>query len=430
MMLRGVSILLVIFYGVGWCYSENTLTDYIHRIKMRPGMPIEPIPKQVLQEKLNYSENDSQRSPFLPVLQDPQANAGISKSKKLRPTLASDLVQINYAKANEIAHLLQDKNSLLLSKRGSLTVDARTNMLWIKDSSRRIQKIKEVVEQLDIPVKQVQIEARIVNVTKEAILDLGIRFGISNPSNLSGTLNGANQLLQGVAALADRLNMDFGAPVPNPASIGIALAKLGDGILLDLELSALESEDKAEIVANPRLVAANQQAAVIESGEEIPYQEATLSGATAGAFKKAVLSLKVTPQITPDNRLLMEIEINQDSPSGRLINGVPAINTKAIHTVVLVNNGQTLVLGGIYKQDKNNTVKRVPFLGNLPIIGALFRNLHRKVKNEELLIFITPRIITNNLSIAAIQGEAENKNFDKARDVNDYSKIVHNEVID
>ncbi len=324
--------------------------------------------------------------------------------------LRSELLPLNFAKAADIATLLKDKNTSLLSKRGSVSVDARTNTIWIQDTGEQIERIRELVKQLEIPVKQVQIEARIVNVTREAIRDLGVRFGISRPPHLSGTLEGANQLAAGVPPaevipLADRLNVDLAAPVANPASIGIALAKLGDDILLDLELSALESEDKADIIASPRLMTTNQQAAMIESGEEIPYQEATSSGATAVAFKKAVLSLKVTPQITPDNKILMDLQINQDSPSGRLVNGVPAILTKQIQTSVLVNNGQTVVLGGIYRQDKNNTINRVPFLGELPGLGALFRNKHSRIRNEELLIFITPRIITDNLAILAVKGQ-------------------------
>lgn len=326
--------------------------------------------------------------------------------------LRSQLIQINYAKAADIAVLLKDKNNSLLSKRGTLSVDARTNTIWIQDTGAQIEEIRELVKQLDIPVKQVLIEARIVNVTKDFARDLGIRFGISRPTHLSGTLSGANQLAQNVAPadvvpLSDRLNVDLAAtPVSaSPASVGIALAKLGDGILLDLELSALESEGRGEVISSPRLITTNQQSAVIESGEEIPYQEATSSGATAVAFKKAVLSLKVTPQITPDNKIMMDLQINQDTPSPQTFNGVPAILTKEIQTNVLVNNGQTIVLGGIYKQDKNNSINRVPFLGNLPVVGVLFRNQSTEIKNEELLIFITPRIITNTLSITTVEGK-------------------------
>ena len=212
-------------------------------------------------------------------------------------------------------------------------------------------------------------------------------------------MTGASGLANGSTTasipISDRLNVDLGA-MPfeaNPASIGIALAKLGDHVLLDLELSALESEGRAEIIASPRLMTTNQQAAVIESGEDIPYQEATLSGATAVSFKKAVLSLKVIPQITPDHQLLMDLQIKQDSDSGRRVHGVPILLTKSIETRVLVKNGQTFVLGGIYKQDKNDAIVRVPFLGSIPVIGQLFSRKQIRKRHEELFIFITPKIV-------------------------------------
>ncbi len=333
----------------------------------------------------------------------------LQTAKKLAP-VRSELLQINYAKAAEVAIMLKDKTNSLLSERGTLSVDTRTNTIWLQDTAGQIEEIRELVKQLDVPVKQVVIEARIVNMTKNCAEDIGVRFGVSKPTHLSGTLQGANELAKGTAPadvpLLERLNLDLAAlpTAGTPASIGIALAKLGSGVLLDLELSALESEGRAEIVASPRLMTTNQQAAVIESGEDIPYQQSTSSGATAVAFKKAVLSLKVTPQITPDGKLLMDLKINQDSDSGQRVQGVPIILTKSIETNVLVNNGQTIVLGGIYQQDRNNTVTRVPFLGRIPLVGVLFRRSQVNTRNEELLIFITPRIITNNLSITAIEG--------------------------
>lgn len=328
-------------------------------------------------------------------------------AQKLTP-LQSDVLQINYANALDIGNMLKDKSSLLLSERGTVSADPRTNTIWLQDTVDQIKEIKKYVKQLDVPVKQVVIEARIVNMTKDCSEDIGVRWGISKSSYLSGTLAGANGFSQGVAAsdlpISDRLNVDLSA-LPfdaNPASIGIALAKLGDNVLLDLELSALESEGRAEIVASPRLMTTNQMPAVIESGEDIPYQESSLSGATTVAFKKAVLSLRVTPQITPDSQLLMNLLINQNSDSGRRVQGVPIVLTKSIETSVLVNNGQTIVLGGIYKHDKNNTIMRVPFLGTLPIVGHLFSRKQVRKRNEELLIFITPRIITNSLKAPKI----------------------------
>ena len=340
------------------------------------------------------------------------------QSKELAP-LRSELIQVNYAKAADLAELIKDKNNSLMSKRGTLSVDVRTNTIWLQDTDLHIEEIENLVKKLDVPVKQVLIESRIVIVNKDFEQDIGIRFGVTRPTHLSGTLEGANAMqhvgdagtLDTPAAnvpLADRLNVDLAAAplLGNPASIGIALAKLGEGILLDLELSALESEGQAEIISSPRLITADQQEATIESGEEIPYQESTSSGATSVAFKKAVLSLNVTPQITPDDRLILKIKVNQDSrgePTG-VFGAPPAIDTKSIETNVLVDNGQTIVLGGIYKQEKNNLVNRVPFLGKLPVVGVLFRQKQNIVKHEELLIFITPKIIRNSLNITDVKG--------------------------
>lgn len=314
-----------------------------------------------------------------------------------------ELLQINYAKAIDLANLLKDKNSAFVSPRGQIGVDNRTNTLWIQDTNSQLKKIREIIRQFDIPAKQVLIEARIVNVTKDFARDLGIKFGVSNRvvSNVKGVNQSTdNSNLNDASSLTHRLNFDLLAtPIAaTPASLGVAFAKLGGGILLDLELSALESEGRGEIISSPKLITTNQQTAIIEAGEEIPYQESTSSGATSVVFKKAVLSLKVTPQIAANNKILMDLHINQDIPSVKIFNGAPSILTKEINTNVLVNNGQTIVLGGIYKQDKYNAVNRVPFLGELPVVGALFKKQATTIRNEELLIFITPRIISNNLS--------------------------------
>lgn len=410
--IRAVLQLLADFTGINMVVSDNVKGDITLRLNDLPW-------DQALDIILTTQGLDKRRTGNVMLidtkkhLDEMEENQLKSEQiiQKLEP-IRSNLLQINYAKAADIAVLIKDKQNSLLSERGKVSVDARTNTLWIQDTGTKIEEIRELIKQLDVPVKQVQIEARIVQVNKDFSQDLGIRWGVSKPTHLSGTLSGANQLAQNIAPanvvpLAERLNLDLvAAPTSGaiPASLGIALAKLGNGILLDLELSALESEGRAELISSPRLITTNQQAAVIESGQEIPYQESTSSGATAVAFKKAVLSLKVTPQITPDSKILMELQINQDTPSPETFNGVPAILTKEIQTNVLVNNGQTIVLGGIYKQDKNKALKRIPFFGELPVVGPLFRNKHVTLSNEELLIFITPRIITNSLSITTIEG--------------------------
>ncbi len=330
--------------------------------------------------------------------------AAIEQSKELAPLL-SELMQINYAKASEISSLIV-KN--MLSGRGSLSVDARTNSIWLQDTGAKLSEIKALIKKLDVPVRQVLIEARIVIINRDFEQDLGIRFGVTKADSLSGTLAGANEINSGTAPSGtttspsgvptNRLNLDLAAAptTGTAASIGLALAKLGNGVLLDLELSALEVEGKGEVISSPRLITANQQEATIEAGEEIPYQEQSSSGATTTAFKKAVLKLQVTPQITPDDNIILDLKVNQDTRAPGLVNGVPSILTKQIQTNVLVSNGQTVVLGGIYKQTKSEFVNRIPFLGEMPFIGPLFRNKKQAIKKEELLIFITPKVIKHS----------------------------------
>lgn len=410
--IRAVLQLLADFTGINMVVSDNVKGDITLRLNDIPW-------DQALDIILTTQGLDKRRTGNV-MLIDTKANLDKLEESKLKSQqiiqklepIRSELLQINYAKAADLAMLIKDKQNSLLSERGKVSVDARTNTIWIQDTGTKIEEVRDLIKQLDIPVKQVLIEARIVEVSKDFSQDIGIRWGISRPPTLIGTLAGANQMQQGVAPanvtpFTDRLNLDLVAAPANlatPATLGIALAKINDNILLDLELSALESEGRAELISSPRLITINQQSALIESGQEIPYQEATSSGATAVAFKKAVLSLKVTPQITPDGKILMDLQINQDTASPQTFNGVPAILTKEIQTNVLVNNGQTIVLGGIYTQDKTKTINRIPFFGELPVVGVLFRNKQVGIKNDELLIFITPKIITNALSITTIEG--------------------------
>jgi type IV pilus assembly protein PilQ len=419
--IRSVLQLLADFTGINMVASDNVKGDITLRLNDIPWDQALDIilTTQALDKRINGNVMLIDTKASLDKMEENQLKSE-QTIRKLEP-IRSDLLQINYAKAADLAILIKDKQNSLLSERGKVSVDTRTNTLWIQDTGNKIEEVRDLIHQLDVPVKQVQIEARIVEVSKDLAQDLGIAWGVSKPTHLSGTLVGANQLAQGilpanVTPLASRLNFDLAAVPASgalPASMGIALARLGNGILLDLELSALESEGRAELISSPRLITTNQQPAVIESGQEIPYQESTSSGATAVAFKKAVLSLKVTPQITPDNKILMELQINQDTPSPITFNGVPAILTKEIQTNVLVNNGQTIVLGGIYTQDKNKALKRIPFFGELPIIGGLFRNKQISYSNDELLIFITPKIITNSLSLTAIEGPGNRLMLDK-----------------
>jgi len=313
--------------------------------------------------------------------------------------LYSEYVQINYAKAGEFAELIKNEDTSILSPRGSVSVDERTNTLLIRDTAKSIEDIKRMVNILDIPVRQVIIEARMVTVTDDINEELGIRWGITDTDGeytSSGSLAGVDTAAGGsVPALSDRLNVNL--PVASPAgALAFQVARLADGTILDLELSAMEKENKGEIIASPRITTANQKEAYIEQGVEIPYQEAASSGATSTQFKKAVLSLTVTPHITPDNKIILDLVVTQDTVSDVQSGTAPAIDTQRIGTQVLVNNGETIVLGGIYQQSIISTVSKVPVLGDVPYFGWLFRNTNQFNEKKELLVFVTPRIVTEH----------------------------------
>ena len=328
--------------------------------------------------------------------------------------LKSEIIKINFAKASDIADMIGGEGSVsMLSDRGSITIDERTNSLLLRELPENIEVIREIVQSLDIPVKQVQIEARIVTVNEGNLDELGVRWGFSSTngnntvggsieSNLAaiGLYDGGNgdgdDGEGGSSSIDDFLNVNLAATSPNASSIAFQVAKLGSDTLLDLELSALQRESKAEIISSPRLITTNKKPAYIEQGTEIPYLESSSSGATSVAFKKAVLSLKVTPQITPDNRLVLDLSVTQDRPGQVVKTGTGeaiAIDTQRIGTQVLVNNGETVVLGGIFQHSVTNSVDKVPLLGDLPLLGALFRRSYENVGKSELLIFVTPKVV-------------------------------------
>ena len=342
--------------------------------------------------------------------------------RQLEPLL-SEYLQVNYAKAADLAELMKGgKGSSLLSERGSVGIDERTNTLLVNDVAERIAEIRRLVSNLDIPVRQVLIESRIVIVRDDFSRDLGIRWGVTAVSDRSdgliavtGTGEGANTIVNSgigninntgqpfpveVPALNDRYNVNL--PIANPAGT-LALALLDNDFLVDLELSALQAEGRGEVVSSPRVITANQKEASIRQGVEIPYQEAASSGATTTQFKEAVLSLTVTPQITPDDRIILDLKVTKDSVGSNVqsANGgsVPSIDTRAIETQVLVNNGQTVVLGGIYETEESEDYSKVPFLGDIPGVGALFRSTRKVSNKSELLIFVTPKILREGSNI-------------------------------
>lgn len=338
--------------------------------------------------------------------------------------LQTELLTVNFAPANEIAALVRggasttggaapagsssgQSGSAALSARGRITTDARTNTLLVTDTAENLEVIHNLVKSLDVPVKQVLIASRIVVANSNFDHELGTQFGVSFVGNLSskslvstsGTNTFTNSILGGgngatSTTPSDRYNVNL--PVASPAG-SLALAILSKNVLVDLELSALQSESKGQVISSPRIITTNGKAASISEGTEIPYQEGSSSGATTISFKDAVLSLNVTPNITPDNHIIMELAINKDSVGQNVPTGsggtVPSIDTRKLQTQVLLENGQTLVLGGIYEQTVNDATTKVPGLGDIPYLGSLFRYVQHQVMKDELLVFITPQVL-------------------------------------
>jgi len=317
-----------------------------------------------------------------------------------------EVVQIKYAKASDIVALLS-KDDELISGRGFISSDERTNTISVRETSDKQEQIRKLISTWDIPVRQVLIEARIVRARSNIAEEMGIQWGGGGLNEDSGNLfriGGSQNTLTELGDIANgsgdsisfpgALGVDLGVTRANTSSIAIGFS--GSNYLIDMELSAFESDGKGEIVAQPKIVTADRQTATIKSGEEIPYQEASSSGATSVSFKEAVLSLEVTPQITPDDKVIMDLRINQDN-RGEVTAGIPSIETNEIVTQVLVGNGETVVLGGIFQSERSTTVTKTPFLGDIPYLGALFTKTQEIDERAELLIFITPKLLKDGM---------------------------------
>ena len=338
--------------------------------------------------------------------------------------LRSEFLQINYAKASDIQKLLKTKgNQLLTPGRGNVTVDTRTNTLLVRDTAAKLEDIRRLVTRLDIPVRQVLIESRVVIASDKFAKDLGVRFGLTTQGSLQGTNN--EFLIGGGTAghLTGTAGLDKGSFMQVPASINtdgaedllvnlpstlvgtrgsalnLLVGNVGD-YLLQLELSAMQQEGKGEVLSSPRVITSDKHKAVIKQGVEIPYQEATSSGATSVSFKEAVLKLEVTPNITPDDRIIMDLVLNKDNPDfSRSVLGTPPVDTRSVETSVLVDNGETVVLGGVFERTNTESQEKVPFFGDLPYVGFLFKQEFVQNDNQELLFFITPKILKDTLSV-------------------------------
>jgi type IV pilus assembly protein PilQ len=344
--------------------------------------------------------------------------------KELEP-LATALISVSYASAEDLATLINEASTGeagdagLLSDRGSVAIDERTNTLMVTDTPDRIEAIQKLVLDLDRPVRQVQIESRIVIANSDFSHEIGVRFGVTawhdkrNFLGIAGDGDGANTLnpyvdpMPGddydslVPGIPQRYNVNL--PATNQSAGTIGLSFLSSNILLDLELSALEAEGEGEVISTPRVITANQAEAFIQQGVEIPYEQAASSGATAVQFKEAVLELRATPLITPDNRIQLDLEIKQDTVGEIYQTGrggsVPSIDTRELMTSVLVNNGETVVLGGIFQDERSKSEDRVPYLSSIPGLGNLFKRRANENRKRELLIFVTPTIVEDRPAV-------------------------------
>ncbi len=343
----------------------------------------------------------------------------------LEPT-RTESFQLNYQKGADFQKLLSDPNQRILSKRGSAVVDSRTNTIFVQDTPARIEEVRKLLRKVDVPVRQVMIESRIVEATDNFSRNLGVRLGyreeaggrtpfglgnqISNPSRIPVvTIGGAQSTLAPIAGNDGTVpaystgNLNVNLPVPGlggaaPGLFSMILFNQSRTKFVDLELTALQADGRGKIISSPRVITADQVEATIEQGTEIPYQQATSSGATSVSFKKATLSLKVKPQVTPDDHVIMNLNIHKDSVGQNTLSG-PSIDTKQVVTEVLVENGGTVVIGGIYSQTETSTTNKIPVLGDLPYVGFLFKQNLKSDNRSELLIFITPKIIKDGLTL-------------------------------
>lgn len=332
--------------------------------------------------------------------------------------LRSQVFRLNYQSAGDVRNMLLGTGaaggaggaaggaatSRILSKRGSLTADTRTNQLFVSDIPSKLEEVQAFLQKIDIPVRQVMIEARIVEADDTFSRNLGAKLGFASKTNGAGYGNTYTNVVSPVTKDATWDNspaLSFpanGINGVNAASVAVSLFNAGAGRFLALELSALEADGRGKIVSSPRVVTADNIKALIEQGTEIPYQQATSSGATSVQFKKANLKLEVTPKITPDGNIFLDVDVNKDSVGIQTTNGF-AIDTKHVQTQVLVENGGTVVIGGIYTQNERTDINKVPLLGDIPVLGNLFKSTNKINNRTELLVFLTPRVLSDQLSL-------------------------------
>ncbi len=332
-----------------------------------------------------------------------QALEATQQIDELEP-VRTEVFTLKYMKAASLKAILTDPKQKILSKRGSAVLDPRTNTVFVQDTAKYLEQVQSIISKTDVAVKQVMIESRMVIADEKFGKSLGARFGVNKingtgPNRFVVGSNVNDTGLIGTSATTIPQGLQSNLPVANAAgSFAFSFFRLPAGLLLNLELTALETDKRGKVVSSPRITTANQHKAVIKSGVEIPYLEASSSGAATVSFKDAVLSLEVTPQITPDDKIIMDLNVKKQSV-GQVFSQVPSIDTRSLETQVLVANGETAVLGGIFELEQRNDVEKVPFFGDLPVLGNLFKRKITLNDKTELLIFVTPKIMDDNLSL-------------------------------
>ena len=415
---RAVLQLIADFTGLNMVASDTVGGNVTLRLK---NVPWDQALDIILKSKglgMRQIDNVIMVAPNAEIAAREQLELEASRQVEELAPLHTEFIQVNYAKASEMAVLIKAEENNLLSERGSVTIDERTNTLIVQDVSNSLESIRHMILKLDVPVRQVLIESRIVNADESFAKDLGVRFGYSKNTKQSGetrvTIGEASADPQVLFAGTEPGTTDFGGTtardtgglenmlVDLPSLVGgagasLVIGKIGS-YLLQLELSAMIAEGRGEDIASPKVITSNQRKATISSGVEIPYQSGSSAEGFTTEFKAAVLSLDVIPQITPDDRVLLDLSVSQDSPGIPVAGGIP-INTRRVTTQVMVDNGETVVLGGVYTRTESKAVDRVPFFGDLPYVGFLFKRTSNRESKSELLIFVTPKILKENLQI-------------------------------
>lgn len=432
---RAVLQLIADFTGLNVVVSDSVTGNLTLRLKNVPWDQALDIILKAKGLSKRESGNVMLVAPSEEIAAQEKIDLEASKAITDLAPLRSVFFTVNFAKVKELEALFSSGGGggggegeagapSLLSSRGSIIIDERTNTLIIKDTDEVISEVRLILNKLDVPIRQVLIGSRIVIASDDFSKELGVRFGVTDVTSqgsdgisaITGNIQGTNEIVESAVDNLSTSASPFPVDLPSTfrggrldrlgvnlpvvgANVGsIAFSVLKGGSLVDLEISAMQNENRGEVVSSPRVVTADRHEAFIEQGVEIPYLAASSSGATSVEFKKAVLSIKVTPQITPDDRIIMDLTVNKDSV-GQVFAGIPSIDTREVQTQVLVNNGDTIVLGGIYEQVTRDEVDKIPLLGDLPLIGSLFRHTLESDQKAELLIFVTPKILKEALSL-------------------------------